>query len=493
MFTSRASAPRRPVVVLAAACRRLCLLGTLCVLAAGATAQPAMGTTLTGETLTGSGPSTGGGAGTCTPTFSPGGNASFSVSGSTGGPYPGSFTETGTFSLSGSRNPPWTIGFSANFTITSGANTISGGFAAPAHAAFTVGFICDSAGRVTGYTARGNLTYHALVNGTSLIGTATVSGTFYTTAGVTDSLSQSITVTYGQISGLVTARATQAPLAGICVKAYNTSGAVLASTVTGGTGTYTLRVPSGTAFAGFFSGCGATNYISQYYNGQPSLSRATAISVPAGGTDTGIDAAMVTGAEITGTVTDSVSHAGVGGICIQAYNFSGVNVASTQTDSAGAYTLSALPTAYYRVGFIDCATGNYVAQYYNDQPSLAGATQIVATAGTVVPGINAVMVPEGRITGTVTDSATGAPLAGICVDTYDGTGTIISSVPTDTTGVYLTPRYPAGTYRVGFFDCGASTYAAQFWKDQTTLAAANPVTVANGLTTSGINAAMVAG
>ena len=55
----------------------------------------------------------------------------FSASGTATGPYPGSFSETGSFSLSGYRNPPWTIHFSAAFTIKSGNTTITGSFASP--------------------------------------------------------------------------------------------------------------------------------------------------------------------------------------------------------------------------------------------------------------------------------------------------------------------------------------------------------------------------
>jgi hypothetical protein len=66
--------------------------------------------TLTGETLRG------GGSGGNPPDCSTG---SFSISGNATGPYPGPFTETGTWTLS----PPI---FSANFTITSGTTTITG-------------------------------------------------------------------------------------------------------------------------------------------------------------------------------------------------------------------------------------------------------------------------------------------------------------------------------------------------------------------------------
>jgi hypothetical protein len=90
---------------------------------------------LSGEGLTGTGKSTGGStSGGCPNRARESGSMGFSASGTATGPYPGSFAETGSFSLSGIRNPPWTIHFSATFTINSGNTKITGSFASPSHA-----------------------------------------------------------------------------------------------------------------------------------------------------------------------------------------------------------------------------------------------------------------------------------------------------------------------------------------------------------------------
>lgn len=418
----------------------------------------------------------------------------FSASGTATGPYTGSFTESGSFSLSGYRNPPWSIHFSASFTITSGATTITGTFASAPYAWWSVGFICNSSGGVAGYSVSGRANYTATINGQPFQGTATVGGTFYATAGAQDSVSEDVTVTYGQISGLVTDAGTKAALAGICVHAYNSSGGVLASSQTDSNGGYTLTsVPAGSAWVGFSAGCGASNYLTQYYSGEPSLASATAITVPAGTTAPGVNAAMAVGAQITGAVTAKATSTAIAGICVQAYNSAGAVVASSQTSSSGTYTLSALPTGSYLLGFLDCQTGTYVTQYYNDEASLATADPIFVTVGTTRSGINAAMVIEGQITGTVTDNAGHAPLAGICVDTFGSSGSIVASVLTDASGTYATPHLSAGDYRIGFFNCGGTTYIAQYYNAKATLATADPVAIKNGITTSGINAALVAG
>ena len=207
---------------------------------------------------------------------------------------------------------------------------------------------------------------------------------------------------------------------------------------------------------------------------------------------------MVVGGQITGTVTDNATKAALAGICVQADDSSGGEVASTQTNSSGVYTLSALPTSSYHVVFADCAAGpdnagTHVTQYYNAKATLASADPIAVTAGMTTSGIKAAMVTHGQITGTLTDSATGAPLAGICLDVFDSGGGITAQSSTNANGVYTTIPLPSGSYRVGFdLGCGDSTYAAQSYNGRATLAGADPVTVTDGTTTSRINAALVA-
>ena len=473
-------------------CAAIPVLAAIVFLAAAQSALAA--TSLTGEALTGNGPSTGGSTfGSCPNRGSESGSVGFNVaSGTATAPYAGNFAESGSFSVSGYRNPPWRVTFSANFTIKSGSTTITGTFATPMYAWWQVGFICNSSGGVSGYSVSGRANYTAVINGQTYHGTASVGGTFYKTVGAQDSIGESVLVTYGQITGAVTDSATHGPLAGVCVQAYNSSGATVASAQTNAGGVYTLaNVPEGPTRVGFSSGCGASNYLTQYYNAEPSLATADPVTVIAAATTPGIDAAMVVGGQITGTVTDGVTHIAIPSICVQGYNSSGTVVASTQTNTNGLYTISALPTGSYRVGFVECGTSTYVTQYYHGKASLASADPILVTAGATTSGIDAAMIPEGQISGTVTDSATHAPLAGISVYAYDSSGRLVGGTQTDASGAYTTDGMAAGSYRVGFF--GASPYASQYYNGQPTLASADPVTVADGKTTSGINAAMAVG
>ena len=143
-----------------------------------------------------------------------------------------------------------------------------------------------------------------------------------------------------------------------------------------------------------------------------------------------------------------------------------------------------------------------MTQYYNGKATLASADPVVVKLATTTSGINATMVKGGEVTGTVTDSATHAPIWGLCVDAFDSNGNDISTTNTDRTGAYTLHGAPPGSDRVEFHAdasgaaCGTITttnYITQYYNGQSSLATANPVTVTPNATTSGINAAMVAG
>lgn len=312
-----------------------------------AAAPPAFAVTpLDGEGLSGTGTTThGGSGGYCSSPHGVHALVYFSLSGTASGPYPGAFSETGSVSFSGASKFLGGIGLasvSAGFKITSGATTITGSFAGQ----FAAGAICNSALQLVGFSTFGqpNVTYTAAINGQTSQGTASVSGTFYVAAGARENISESVAVTHGQISGTVADSRTAAPLGGICVQAYNSSGGVVSSTQTDLSGAYTLSgVPAGPAEVGFSTGCGADDYLAQYYDDQPSLASADPVSVTAGATTAGINATMVQGGQIKGRVIARVTRAPLAGICVRGYNGSGGVVASAQTNWSGTYTISALP------------------------------------------------------------------------------------------------------------------------------------------------------
>ncbi len=109
------------------------------------------------------------------------------------------------------------------------------------------------------------------------------------------------------------------------------------------------------------------------------------------------------------------------------------------------------------------------------------------------------LAATGSITGTVRDSNTGQPVAGITVQAEETTQANVvatSTAPTDANGNYtIAGLNPATDYVVEFNPAGAANnadYSNQFYNDQTSFTAANTagnqVTVTSGGTTSNINA-----
>jgi hypothetical protein len=212
----------------------------------------------------------------------------------------------------------------------------------------------------------------------------------------------------------------------------------------------------------------------------------------------------ITGGQITGTVTDSVTGAPVADICVEALDSSGNGVGGVSTNANGAYTISGLQTGLYRVDFYsNCPVLNYVKQYYNGKSTFANADAVAVTAGATTSEINALIVKGGEITGTVTDSATGAGIWGICVDAFDGNGNDVGMGGyTGRAGAYTIYNAPPGAVRLEFYSqptaysnpsCGGTNYVTQYYSHKSSLATADPVSVTPNATTSGINTAMTAG
>ena len=196
-----------------------------------------------------------------------------------------------------------------------------------------------------------------------------------------------------------------------------------------------------------FQSCGGGNYLSQFYDGKSSLATADAVSVSAGSTTSGIDAALQQGGQITGTVTDALTHAGIANKCVAAYDASNNFVASGFTDSAGHYAMAGLVAGSYRVGFQTCGGGNYAPQFYDGKSSLAAADLVSVTGGGTTSGIDAALQPGGQITGTVTDAANHTAISGACVGVYDTADNLLSYTQTNGAGAYTLAGLATGSYK----------------------------------------------
>jgi 5-hydroxyisourate hydrolase-like protein (transthyretin family) len=294
------------------------------------------------------------------------------------------------------------------------------------------------------------------------------------------------------------AGATGTAIGGTRVCVHTLSGGEVTCSYTNSEGSYAIdHVPGGEYKVGFE----ATDYFSQFYKDRPSAERANPVTVTVGHTTSKVNASLVEGGKISGTVTKSDGSALRAGVC--AIRLSGESAGCSWADSEGNYTITELASGEYKVrftaprgnGFIDHA--GYVSQFYKGQPTFKRANPVTVTAAHTTSGINASMTPEatGAISGNVTKSEGRAPApVDVCVTRLsDENG---GCVKTDSAGNYTITELPVGELKVRFRREGFEVrplYVSQFYKGQPTSEKANPVTVTAAHTTSGINASMVEG
>ena len=326
----------------------------------------------------------------------------------------------------------------------------------------------------------------------------------------------------GTITGHVTAAVGGASLSGICVATLIPGGddALVTSVATGAGGTYSLTgVPTGGVHVEFFAtgfcpGGAASNFVTQWYNNQISVSSANVVNVSAGGTTANINAAFSASGAISGTVTDANGGTPINGLCVADYEpyQSGVApqlVTSTATAADGTYTLVGAPVGandvkFFSTGF--CPGGiasNYAMEWYNNEALQESADVVTVTNGGTTANINASLVSGGSMTGRVTAKTGGAGINGACVAAFS-TGAnpvVVASTGTNPDGTYELDGIPPGTIRVRFNSQGfcpggigsiPGIYDQMWYPNAADFTTASDVTINLGQTTPNINASMVA-
>lgn len=240
--------------------------------------------------------------------------------------------------------------------------------------------------------------------------------------------------------------------------------------------------------------------LGQWYSGATSWRTAKAISVAAGQDVTGIDAALVKAASISGTATVPPGVE-AGKVIISAYATGNpsASVGSTYLKADGRYSLNYLPAGSYTVEFATVYSTDFQdqdsgaqVQWYNDADSFDDATAIVLGTGEDRTGVNASLVKGASISGKVKDP--------------DSTGeyqTTVSLFASGTPGVALEtavinqsdPQYVfkglrAGSYVVGFSD-ERNLSQSQWWENADTFESASDITVTRGQEVAGIDAVLV--
>ncbi|XCN73964.1 MAG: carboxypeptidase-like regulatory domain-containing protein [Candidatus Electrothrix aestuarii] len=167
------------------------------------------------------------------------------------------------------------------------------------------------------------------------------------------------------------------------------------ATVDSTTGAYTLQgLPGGNYDIRFWAY--GTGYVTEWYDDEFIQLSATSVSVVAGGTTTGIDAALTLGGEISGQVSDV--NGGIEGALVKVFDATDSTVllgfTITAVDSGGAYTVTGLPFGMnLKVQFHESegdGTGSGMTEWYDNQSNFSTAT----TVSVEDAGIDAVLEPR---------------------------------------------------------------------------------------------------
>jgi hypothetical protein len=295
----------------------------------------------------------------------------------------------------------------------------------------------------------------------------------------------------GSISGRVTSRATGKPVAGICVAAF--SQAVYQSARSDAHGDYTITHLASGSYRLYFSGCHGYRYAAEVL---PAKVRVHAPHAVRGVNIAVAQAGSISGAVAAGSPTTTPRP----GVCVTVFPMTVSALPGyAVTGRGGTYAIRGLAPGRYQVYFdpVGCTYGAmpFAPQWYSGQASRSTATPVTVTAGGKTAGINGTLARDGTITGAVTGPAPAfAPLTGICLQATPAHPLARAGRPVYTvsqSGRYALTELPPGRYLVSFTSgCGAGGYAAQWWQDATSRAAATAVTVSPGSVTKGIDAAM---
>jgi Carboxypeptidase regulatory-like domain len=218
-------------------------------------------------------------------------------------------------------------------------------------------------------------------------------------------------------------------------------------------GTYILPVPAAGVYQVEFAPSYRSHLVRQYYNHKAKLSEANKIVVPAAANVTGIDAALELGGQIMGHVTDASGALDLESVEVCAQDATTRAAAGcTHTDAEGDYALPTLSTGSYRVGFWgERESAAYAPEYYEDKAGFLEATVLHVDVGETITGIDAKLALGARVSGTVTDSVSATPLAGIAVCILGSAAASPQRCTyTDSSGQYTLPGVSSGTYQVAF-------------------------------------------
>lgn len=306
-------------------------------------------------------------------------------------------------------------------------------------------------------------TYYLTVDGTgtgSPLATPPTGYTEYGSVGRYFLSATTVPVPAGAIAGTVRDDLTGAPVGGAWVLAIDrTTGALVAATADA-QGGFSAPVAAGTHHLLTLDPSGG--HAGEWYDDQALDGSPTVVAAGTTGLEVGLAPSGRT-ASVAGVVTDDATGAPLGGIWVAAvgpFPESSALAGGTVTDGQGRYTIPGLEAGDHLLVFVD-PTGAHAVEFHQDSSTPSGSTMVRLSAGseTDVGASLGAATPappgEASVTGRVTETGSGNPIAGAWVVALDATGSVAGATAADGQGEYAL-AVPPGGYFLEFIDPAAT-------------------------------------
>lgn len=263
------------------------------------------------------------------------------------------------------------------------------------------------------------------------------------------------------VNGVVTASGIGTAIAGVTVAAYDGSGKLENTTLTGTFGRYTLVVAPGKHRILAYDPSGV--WATAFYNRATSFETSALLNLS--GSIDGVDLELARGFGVTGRVTGP-GGAPFAGMVVAAYNSDGTRRGFQKTDGSGAYSLL-LPPGSYRFAAYD-ENLNFATMFHPGATSFEAAVPVTVNAP--VGGIDFSLPAAARVTGRVSDRRDRSAIGAILAAAYAPTGSLVYSTATDGEGRF-SMALPPGAYKFVASDPTGS-FLTSFYADALNFASA---------------------
>lgn len=298
----------------------------------------------------------------------------------------------------------------------------------------------------------------------------------------------------GTISGAVTGPGDRA-VAGVTVRALQWVDGGWSSateTTTDRAGRYVLVGLPGGRYTVEFAPDNDSELGAQWWKDASRHAEAATFEVAYGAKIAGIDARLITGATIGGTVTNA-QGAPVAGVSVS------VGVGNSrrwaQTDKKGVWRITQLDAGRYTLFFERPEGKNLVSEWWKNAATEAASTPIQVKAASRTLTFNASLDAGSTIIGKVTD-AKGAGVSSVRVvytPRPSSQPANENEVETRPDGTYRIDGLRAGSYDVEFRPSDDVNLVGEWWRDAVDRSAATAVVVGTKSTVKGIDASLAAG